>query len=202
VIGIGVGGLVMLLTLKSERIRMGGKLLAIGAVVLLVLVSLLVASRSGGIRVLTSRLSGTSLDIGVRARVGTWFRSAQLAVKSPVLGVGFGNEALALYQGGYRATESHNDLITATATTGIPGLLMYVTFLILWLLELWRMPHGIWRASLLGMWVAFFITAMFNPSLSLKSLWLAAGISAASIVCARTHQESALAAARQTEPAP
>jgi O-antigen ligase len=148
----------------------------------------------------TKRLTSVDLASGAQIRLRTWTQSMQLAVRNPVLGVGFGNEALALWQRGNAATESHNDLVTAIVTTGIPGFLMYVSFLILWLVGMWRMPHGIWRASLLGLYVAFFITGMFNPSLSAKSLWLVVGISAASVVCARNYQESSIAAVEQAAP--
>ena len=108
-----------------------------------------------------------------------------MGLENPVLGVGYGNEALAYYLRGAIATESHNDVISVLAMTGIPGLVLYLVFLVAWLREVWRMPYGIWRSSLLGMWLAFTTTGIFNPSLNKKSFWLAVAICATSIVCSR-----------------
>ena len=185
VLGIFAGLVLMVLTIRSARFRFGAKLAILVGAAVLVIVAWMFASRSGGGQLWAERLSAQSLSEGVQSRIGRWKASIEMGLENPVLGVGFGNEALTYYFKGIIATESHNDMISVLAMTGIPGLLLYLFFLGAWLLDVWRMPYGIWRSSLLGMWLAFFTTSMFNPSLTKKSLWLGVAICATCIVRAK-----------------
>ena len=174
----------MVLTVRSARFRTGAKLIMIASSLLLVLVAWAAVSQGGSGKVWTERISAKGLAEGYHARIEKWKESLELGLSNPVMGVGFGNEKQALYFSGFEASESHNDLVSALATTGIPGLLLFLGFLGAWLWEVWHMPRGVWRSALLGMWLAFITTGLFNPSLSKKPFWLAAAICATSIVCA------------------
>jgi O-antigen ligase len=182
-LGMFAGVALTVFTVRSAKLRTGAKLAMMAAALVLFLAAALIASRGGGGKLWAERISAKGLAGGFEARVHRWQESLDLGLGNPVFGVGFGNEGTALYFEGFKATESHNDLISALAMTGIPGLLLFVAFLGAWLWEVWRLPPGVWRSSLLGLGAAFTLAGMFNPSLSKKPFWLAVAICVTTIVC-------------------
>jgi O-antigen ligase len=181
-IGAAAGGLTMLLF--TRRIPLGARVgLAIGLAIVAV-GAYYFAAQMGAQTVLQKRTAGADITASSKTRFARWQLAMIMAVENPVLGVGPGvQEGLEYIQKGYGFTESHNDVISSLIRGGIPGAICFVGFLLAGFMGLWRLPPGITRAALLGMWAAFIITGMFNPSLTKKILWLVAGIIAAAVVC-------------------
>jgi O-antigen ligase len=182
VIGAAAGGLSMLLFTRRIplRTRVG---LAIGLAIVAV-GAYYFAGQMGAQALWQERTAEASVRSATDTRLHRWKLAISMAAENPVLGVGPGvQEGFEYIRKGYYFTESHNDVISSLIRGGIPGAICFVGFLLTGFMGLWRLPPGIPRAALLGMWVAFIITGMFNPSLTKKILWLVAGITAAAIVC-------------------
>jgi O-antigen ligase len=181
-IGAAAGGLIMLLFTRRipAKTRVG---LAIGLAIVAV-GAYYFAAQMGAQAVWQKRTAEANIGAASRIRLERWKLAMSMAAENPVLGVGPGiQEGFEYVRKGYGFTVSHNDVISSLIQGGIPGAICFVGFLLAGFMGLWRLPPGILRAALLGMWVAFIVTGIFNPSLTKKILWLVAGITAAAIVC-------------------
>jgi len=179
-IGIGLGVVVMLLTMKG--LSAGHKVLVLLAAVILVAGVFVVSGHFGAGEHWAHRMATNPVTEAAAARLRYWGDAFRGAMDHPVFGVGVGREALTLFLRSGFFRESHNDLITVLHTTGIPGLLLFMGFLFYAFKGLWSLRHGIARASLLGLWTALVVAGFFNPQLTKKIFWMPAGLCAAAIV--------------------
>jgi O-antigen ligase len=184
-IGAAAGGLIMLLF--TRRIRLGARVgLAIGLAIVAV-GAYYFAGQTEAQSLWQKRTEGADIGSAAKIRLERWQLAMSMAAENPILGVGPGvQENVEYVRKGYSFTVSHNDVLSALIQGGIPGAICFVGFLLAGFMGLWRLPPSILRSALLGMWVAFIITGMFNPSLTSKIFWLAAGSTAAAIVLAKT----------------
>lgn len=202
-LGVVVGGLVVLTFMKG--IPLGTRILvALGALILVSGVSLF-AERYGAREQWAGRLAAERLAPDAETRFRRWRIAAEIGLDHPILGVGPGLQEGTEY--GLRArfrTESHNDIISSLIRTGIPGMLLFLAILGAGYVGLWKLPPGLPRTALLGMWTAFIITGLFNPALNAKIWWLAAGVVTAAISCHRNStaptQEPRVAAGLLPQP--
>jgi O-antigen ligase len=179
-IGIGMGVVVMLLTMKG--LSAGHKILVLLAAVILVAGVLVVSQQFGAGEPWAERMAASSLGDATTTRLRRWTLALEGALDAPLFGIGIGREHEALWRRGIGFTESHNDLITVLHTTGFPGLLLFLGFLFFTFKGLWSIRHRMARASLLGLWTALVVAGFFNPQLTKKIFWMPAGLSAAAIV--------------------
>jgi O-antigen ligase len=174
-----LGVIAFLLTLK--RLTIGKR---VGVVIGLIALGLLVtifASYFGVGEIWDDRMSESGLERGIQGRAWRFVGGISLAADNPIFGVGFGNEIPAYLRAGMPPTVSHNAFITIAMAVGLVGLVIYLVFLGVWLLGVWRLPGGWLRSGLIGWWIAFVGASMFNPAFEKKITWLAAGIAAAAI---------------------
>lgn len=177
--GTAVGAAVFLLTLR--KVGLGTKFMVLIAGAIIVIAGLFFAGRFGAGTIWTQRGGTAGVTEGAQDRYWRGRIALEAGIKNPVLGLGMGNEGQIFMKKGFGRTESHNDIISSFAMTGVPGLIFFVGILILCWRGLWRLPGGILRSCLLGMWVAFFVTGFAHGNLITKMFWLAIGICAVAI---------------------
>ena len=188
-LGAAAGALTMILC--TRRIPLGTR---IGLIVGLGLVAggaYYFAMHLGAQATWQKRTEESSVQGAANIRIERWALALSMAADNPILGVGHGaQEGFAYVQKGYYWTESHNDVISSVIQGGFPGGVCFVGFLFAVFWGIWRLPPGIMKATLMGMWMAFVITGMFNPSLNKKVFWLAAGVISAAMVVHRSHSSA------------
>jgi len=184
VAGAAAGGVLFIVSFRG--ISIGTRIASLLALGLAVGTGYVLALSLGAGEQWQKRAEEGSMTVATDIRLQRWAMAGSMILDHPVLGLGTTiQEGREYARRGLYFTESHNDIISAMAQTGIPGGLCYIVLVVAVWRDLWRLPGGLLRASLLGMWTAFLITAMFNPSLTKKIFWLAAGVCAASIVSYR-----------------
>jgi len=117
--------------------------------------------------------------LGEGGRLELWSHAIAMGFEHPFMGVGVGQFGYALltrlsFKAGAMAV--HNDLLTHFAETGIPGLLLYLGFLVAVAASVWCTASLKLRSCVLALVVAAFVASMANPSYALKSWWLAMGL--------------------------
>jgi hypothetical protein len=178
VIGLGVGVVVFIVTLKGIPLR--SKLLVLLIISAVAAMALFLTFRLGAERMWHERIQ--EFGAAAQARFERWQVGLQIASENLIFGTGMGNEPWEFARHGYFFTETHNDVLSALIRTGILGLLCYLGTLIFCLVSLWRLPRGVIRSSLLAVWLAILTYGTSQPSLAQKIFWLVAGICAAAIV--------------------
>lgn len=101
-------------------------------------------------------------------RLWMWKEAFLMGAAEPFTGVGFGNFAFERTHGPLHA---HNDFLAQFAELGIPGLLLYVGFLVTVFVRGWRVSHPVVRSAMIGLFVAAVVGSMANPSFARKSFW-------------------------------
>ncbi|HUU90585.1 MAG TPA: O-antigen ligase family protein [Phycisphaerae bacterium] len=114
------------------------------------------------------------LESGGRIRL--WRAAVQVGMEHPFMGIGAAQFRLVSQQYGARQAVVHNDLLAHFAETGIPGLGLYVAFLIAVFRTAWRVTDEGLRAVLVGLVAAAFTSSLANPSHNMKSFWLQMGL--------------------------
>jgi len=181
VLGIALGGLVLFLSLRG--VPVSTKVLVSVVGILVIAGAVFFAVQMGAGAGWHERMAESSISEAASTRTAFWLTAVRGAMHSPLLGVGPGLEPLEFLRRGFGAAESHNDIASALLTTGIPGMLCFLGVVFAGWFGLWRLPKGIVRSSLLGLWTAVVVAGLFNPTLKNKLLWLPAGICVAGMVC-------------------
>lgn len=183
ILAIAIGAVALFITLKNVRVTTKLTALFVGAA--LIGGSLLLAAHLGAAKRWEQRMSQASLTGGVQQRLERYAIALEAVKGNPVLGIGVGLEIMEYARRGYLPTESHNNVVSALMTTGIPGCIMYIGLVIAAGVGIWRLPGGMIRSAILGFWVTVVLVGMFNPSLTNKLFWMPTGIVAATIICFR-----------------
>lgn len=84
------------------------------------------------------------------------------------MGIGFAQTQLYLPS----HSASHNLFVETFCESGVPGLLLCVSFLVVVLRKAWRVAHPGLRAVLVGLFVGSLIANMANPYTYAKGFWL------------------------------
>lgn len=108
---------------------------------------------------------GWERGFGAGGRLARWRTAAEVAMDHPLMGIGPGQY---IY---YHDKAPHNDFLNIFEATGVPGLLLYVAFLVAVLGKAWRVAQPGLRAVLLGLFVAAFVTGIANPYYAVKAYW-------------------------------
>jgi len=193
IIGTAMGGVVLLLTLK--HVGAGAKLGLLLVLVGLVTGAILLSGSFGAPEAWSVRMSESSLRSAAEHRLGLWQLAGSAIADNPIFGSGLGLESVEYFRRGLVATESHNDILSAGLNTGIPGMVCFIGVLAAGWVGLWRLPAGIGRSALLGMWTAIVVGGFFNPTLNRKYFWMPAGVCAAAMVLHHVRTRWASAAA-------
>ena len=181
IFGLALGGLVLFLSLRGVPVSTKALVSVVG--ILVIAGAIFFAVQMGAEAGWHERMTESSLSESFDTRITRWFMAIRGAMESPLLGVGSGLEPLEYLRRGFGPTESHNDVVSALLTTGIPGMLCFLGVIFAGWLGLWRLPKSMVRSSLLGLWTAVVVAGMFNPFLRHKLFWLPAGICVAGMVC-------------------
>lgn len=128
----------------------------------------------------TERINGAfNLDKSAQERVESWQKGIIIFQKNPVLGVGFNNlkAALSRYNlvevfskdGGHSASGVDSSILTTLATTGVLGLLVYLSF---WIMILMKSLRAITKNKsdnfspvMLSILIGLFVNSQFINSL-------------------------------------
>jgi O-antigen ligase len=192
--GIVLGAFVFLFFLKGVRAKT--KIVVAVVTTVAFCVSLYLAIRMGVWDLIYERLAQASQEgLASGGRSQAYDAGGQLIGENPVFGVGWGNEQWQIGRIIGHIKAIHNDYISAAATLGLPGGLLFVSALIAVYVAIWKIPGGLLRAGMMGMWTMFLATMMFNPFIQTKLFWMAAGMcfAASSLFNRPTHEANELA---------
>jgi len=104
-------------------------------------------------------------------RLWMWTKALQMGAAHPIAGVGVGNFEVEMGKYG-AAGNAHNDTLLQFAETGIPGLVIYLGFLVATVVRGWRAAHPVVRSAVMGLFVAAYVGSLANPAFMTKSFWL------------------------------
>lgn len=172
-IAVFIGFLVMALTVRGKslawRVLFIGGGLAVGAATVIIAGALGLYS----VDAVYDRLLEI-WQIGLRSgnRLELYRRAIQLGATHPVLGVGAGGYYVEAIKANWGSLSPHNDVLSAFAEGGIPGLLLYLGFLVALLRSGWRATDPWLRSCVVGLFVAAIVASLANPSFVLKGYWL------------------------------
>ena len=172
-IAVVIGFLVMALTVRGKsmawRLLFIGGGVAVGAAVV-VIAGVLGLYSVGAVydRVLEI------WQVGLRSgnRVGLYRLALELGATHPLLGVGPGGYYVEAIKAHLRNSNAHNDVLNAFAEGGIPGLLLYLGFLVAVLRSGWRATDPWLRSCAVALFVAAIVASLANSSFVLKGYWL------------------------------
>jgi len=164
-----VGVLALVLAYRGmpvyRRIVLAGGVTA--ALVAFVLIGMVTGLWAAGLYERIEQLFEEGLRTG--NRLWYWMEGLRMGSEHPLVGVGAGNSP---YQMAIFINAMHNDLVTHFSELGVPGLLLYVGFL-LGVLRLASRTADHWlRAGLIGLFASAVVASLANPSVYVKTFWM------------------------------
>ena len=167
-------------------------------IILIAMVALVIAAPVAVWKVRHSRGVGfiDPTEGSTQYRLEVWREALWLIQGNPIVGIGKGSEGklrekLGLYENGKLPPgHFHSSLIQVAAWWGLPALMLYIAFMVIMLIEIWRLASrlrvsGDWRSwglalGVFGALIAFHVNSLvqfnFGDGEVVMALWLLAGM--------------------------